>query len=75
MELKIHGEDFINRRGMKIAKKTLNILIYDCCRKKCYIFCTPEHQANIFNSFDKLGKEAQDHVLSCGLGITDKRTT
>lgn len=45
-----------------------------CCRSKCHLVCTPEVQKNIFASYHKATKEAQDNIIYSGISVSSKKS-
>ncbi|KAL4126982.1 hypothetical protein QTP88_011180 [Uroleucon formosanum] len=72
--LKDHGMEYNNRKGVTIPQNKFKELI-NCCRRKCYIVCPPDKQKIIFEGFYKLEKEIQYQIMSCGITLTDKKST
>ncbi|KAL4085167.1 hypothetical protein QTP88_027459 [Uroleucon formosanum] len=72
--LKDHGMEYNNRKGVTIPQNKFKELI-NCCRRKCDIVCPPDKQKIIFELFYKLEKENQYQIMSCGITLTDKKST
>ncbi|KAL4085155.1 hypothetical protein QTP88_027447 [Uroleucon formosanum] len=72
--LKDHGMEYNNRKGATIPQNKFKELI-NCCRRKCDIVCPPVKQKIIFELFYKLEKEIQYQIMSCGITLTDKKST
>ncbi|KAL4082781.1 hypothetical protein QTP88_029612 [Uroleucon formosanum] len=72
--LKDHGMEYNNRKGVTIPQNKFKELI-NCCRRKCDIVCPPDKQKIIFELFYKLEKEIQYQIMSCGITLTDKKST
>ncbi|KAL4127106.1 hypothetical protein QTP88_011304 [Uroleucon formosanum] len=72
--LKDHGMEYNNPKGVTIPQNKFKELI-NCCRRKCDIVCPPDKQKIIFEGFYKLEKEIQYQIMSCGIILTDKKST
>lgn len=72
LQLKNQGLEYVTRKGIsKPAKKFQGI--QTCCRRTCHMRCAIESQEEIFNSFYKAGKEAQEQIILNGISVVNKK--